>query len=287
MQNIEIWKILHTPFVLSEVHEKYHKCQWCAIDSGVAGCLLCGKIHECTRGECKEVTLTEDCYVCNITGVCLNRCISPEFNEYMDTTLPCQESLHMQSNDESTFHMAVKSNVLNYIRHVLVSENAYKNWISENSKKVTVKCSSQNQILQSLSEKKCLILALENKIKKMKNKSKSFESETREILARKCEKYIVFLLLQTHSVSKLSVRNSEIRNHAIGLLYLMRYGVYVFDVCILPQIQELQIYLPRESNLNKNFDFKAKFITDTENKFKFAFRMMKKNEIERFIQVGV
>lgn len=268
---------MHSPFVLSKNYVGYHTCQWCAIDSGVAGCVLCGCVHECSFGDCEEVTAVEDCYVCNITGVCLNRYVQPEVDEFMDTTMPCQESIHMNSNDESSFHAMVKTNVVQYIKHLLLSSNAYENWIFENAKKM-------NYATNCKYDDKCLVSLVESVVVNIQEKKKLFECEFRKKLIKQCEKHIVSLMLQTTNVANLNIRNSEIKNHAIGLLYLMRYGIYVYDVCILPQISQLQKYLPKESNLQKNFGFKAKYITDTENKFKFAFRMMKKKEIEKFIQ---
>lgn len=49
-----------------------------------------------------------------------------------------------------------------------------------------------------------------------------------------------------------------------GLLYLMRSGITIHEICVLPAISALHHMLPNESNLLKHHRFRSKFITDTE-----------------------
>lgn len=286
MQNIEIWKTLHCPFILCGAQKQYHTCKWMVFDSGVAGCVLCGNIHQCASSNCEHVTLTEDSFVCNITGVCINRFIPDEYNEYTDTTMPCQESIHMKTNDETSFNIAVKSNVKHFLKQLLLSENACKNWKAETFKhKKTTHV--EHLFTNALKKKKCMVRACEQIIMQDNQNQNTFNRCEREKLCKLSEKYIVYLLLQTINMPHLSIRISEIRNHTVGLLYLMRFGIYVYDLCILPALPDLIKYLPRESNLQKKFGIKAKYITDTENKFKFAFRLMQKKQLEQFIQTNI
>ena len=76
----------------------------------------------------------------------------------------------------------------------------------------------------------------------------------------------------------MKIKQAEIRNISIGLLYLMKTGIRVHNVCVLPCIEEFHHMLPPESTLIKNHNFKPKHITDVENKFKFFFRDVNMSE---------
>ena len=68
------------------------------------------------------------------------------------------------------------------------------------------------------------------------------------------------------------MKSGDLRNTIFGLVYLLKTGIYVGCVAIVPRVPELEQFLPHEGQLARYFDFRAKYITDVENKCKFAFR---------------
>ena len=77
------------------------------------------------------------------------------------------------------------------------------------------------------------------------------------------------------------VRGCDLRTLVYGLLYLMRTGIVVHSVTFLPVLKDLYSCLPTESNLTRFFQFKAKHITEIENRFKFVFRTCSRADMRK------
>jgi hypothetical protein len=60
----------------------------------------------------------------------------------------------------------------------------------------------------------------------------------------------------------------------VGLLYMLRRGVVVHNVTVLPTMSALRIVLPLEQHLVTVFNIKAKIITEAENVIKFNLRTL-------------
>ena len=69
----QTWQMLRMPFVLSSRCVGHHICKfkWECIDVDLAGCLVCGAVHDCEEGQCRDVVITDDSHVCTITGMCV------------------------------------------------------------------------------------------------------------------------------------------------------------------------------------------------------------------------
>jgi hypothetical protein len=70
----------------------------------------------------------------------------------------------------------------------------------------------------------------------------------------------------------MSIKPTEVQRITVGLLYLMRCGVAVNGVVVLPQYPEMRKLLPPENTLLKSYGIHPKFITETENRLKFSIR---------------
>jgi len=101
---------------------------------------------------------------------------------------------------------------------------------------------------------------------------KVFDTSLRESLRAKCSAVVKQVLCLSHVHHALVVKDAELRNFVFGLLYLMRCGVKVKNVLLLPCVPQLSAVLPPETNVNCFLNFRSKHITETENKFKFLFR---------------
>ena len=58
----------------------------------------------------------------------------------------------------------------------------------------------------------------------------------------------------------------------VGLLYMLRRGVVVHNVTVLPKMSALRVVLPLEQHLVTVFSIRAKIITEAENVIKFNLR---------------
>lgn len=68
------------------------------------------------------------------------------------------------------------------------------------------------------------------------------------------------------------VQPQRVQGITVGLLYLLRTGVYFKGICVLPKIVHLSAVLPSEGNLFEYFAVKPKCITDIENLIKKLLR---------------
>jgi hypothetical protein len=194
----------------------YHKCQWEKIDFHIAGCTLCGFVHQCNAETCTQTTQESDALYCNITGYCLK---SQNF-------MACEY-------DDNCIVYSRKRNV----------------YSGDNVQDLASRISTAMQEVLSISE----------------------HTNTVE-LCKVCTQHACNLLRPCKAHLKMKIKNTDIRQIAIGLLYLMRHGIRVHGVSVLPCISELRTVLPSENDLCRKLDFRAKYITDTENKFKYLFR---------------
>jgi hypothetical protein len=78
------------------------------------------------------------------------------------------------------------------------------------------------------------------------------------------------------------VQHSRLRGTVIGLMYLMRYGIIVKDVVVLPRLTALHSTLPLESHLQNVFATKGKVITETENTVKQVLKNLSINELQTY-----
>jgi hypothetical protein len=78
-----------------------------------------------------------------------------------------------------------------------------------------------------------------------------------------------------------NIKPVEVRMYIVGLMYLMRSGVNVHNVQVIPCIPLLTYLLPTENLLETMFQYKSKHITDIDNKFKFFFRQMPHETLQK------
>ena len=68
------------------------------------------------------------------------------------------------------------------------------------------------------------------------------------------------------------IKTSELQEMAVGLLFLMRTGIYCQGKTILPMIPALAQMLPAEGVLKSHFNIRSKYITESENRAKQCLR---------------
>lgn len=269
----ELWSLCRRPFVLPKNSFGSHICEWEIFDTSYAGCLLCGSIHICNYEDCKRndtVVETEDAIVCTITGLCLRNLL--EDNTFTDTCNH-QNNPHLNSNDKIR---CVYDDVKTHVNDLLDSKNARLSYELQKKKTdnallkhLTTSCKSTQSlhlidiISSAVTETHCLRPFVYN-----------YNSNVRQELIELCivEVYKAITMLQKHL--RITCKGQDLRNTIYGLVYLCRSGVYVRSRKIIQRIPDLELYLPSEANLDNIFHFRAKYITEVENKCKFSLRLL-------------
>ena len=80
------------------------------------------------------------------------------------------------------------------------------------------------------------------------------------------------------------ITEAKLKSTTVGLLYMIRQGIIVHELVVLPRLPNLDAVLPLESHLDVFFGVKAKCITETENVVKIILRNVTKQQL---IDAGV
>lgn len=75
------------------------------------------------------------------------------------------------------------------------------------------------------------------------------------------------------------ITEAKLRSAAIGLLYMLRQGIIVHELVVLPKLRRLEDILPLENHLDVLFGVRAKCITETENVVKIILRSVTKQQL--------
>jgi hypothetical protein len=257
------WRQLRSPFMLPRVTSKCHVCKWEKIDLDVLGCTLCGKVHACEYGTCTHLIETSDGLVCEFSGVVVyTKCFVE--TEFMDTL--CVTGVEMQD---------LQQNTASGVKQIIT----------------TLLCSHRNKTVKHASLTALLTKCINNYEKRLRNKENVMDMCTHMLTHFNTMPYMfayvdvehrkrvvhtvvenccrVFHVLVQHGMS---IRGNEIQRLAVGIVYLMRYGVFMNGVVVLQRIPELEQLLPPESTLYDSYGVHPKYITEMENRLKFCLR---------------
>jgi len=271
----KVWHKLRSPFVLSPASIGFHTCDWESFDMGLAGCLLCGSVHKCSLQQCRHLVQIEDATVCEITG-CIVHHRNLVANEFDDTA--------MLRNSSSTSHKGqecLAGEVERNVRLLLTSQqsmDAHKMELFKTTTKFNALMLSVNPHHETIFS---LVEQNMRRISSSRVLPNSFNMQQREELLQVVIQNICFLIMSTKCRMPHMLRGLDTKTLVFGLLYLMRTGISAHSVCLMPAFTSLVHLLPNESFLPKLFDFKAKNITEVENRFKFILRQCSSDDIQR------
>lgn len=100
----------------------------------------------------------------------------------------------------------------------------------------------------------------------------SLTAQCGEILTHFCHRFIDSM--------NIVMPQQKLHGFVVGLLYLMRTGVWMFDsVEVLPSIPLLRSVLPLESQLQPLLKLSTKIVTECENTIKSTFRMLGRKDL--------
>jgi hypothetical protein len=253
----KVWHSMRRPFTLPESATKYHACEWEVIDMGLLGCRVCGSIHACDSLTCKDVIETNEGRVCALSGVVVyDRAYSDL--EYLDT-LVLSDSMPVSNDFDAEMTCTV--------RNILSSK------LSQNVRRKLL-CTTLLHLSHEMQNSSNLMSCCVRFLKSTRKTPYFFDfvsSQRRAELVLDAIKHcgrVMHLMVS----NGMSIKPPEVQRITVGLLYLMRCGVAVNGVMVLPQYTEMRQLLPPENTLLKSYGIHPKFITETENRLKFSIR---------------
>ena len=252
-----------------------HKCKWEKIDADVAGCVICGKIHACSDGECDEIQNVSDGCICLVTNVYI-KSQNLVCDDYSDNI--------MRYDNKITFvekpFLRIDHPMDEFVYDLLLSDLTNTSIMAELKR---IKSRTQLKVISLLTKNRNqnFITIFEEATKSLKFTripSHKFDVKIRYktfLFCRNVVKNIVTVLIREFPKV---FRLHDLRNTVFGVMYLMRSGVVMCNKTYIPKIDFLRAMLPCESSLNA-FKFKSTNITDQENKIKFSLRNLNPKQI--------
>lgn len=267
----KMWRDLRQPFTLCGCMKSVHECEWEVFDVGLAGCTVCGRVHRCSANRCAEAGVIEtgDAIVCSVTGLCVREKIFVD-NEWVDTV----SSYGCASVAVEAGQLVSKHHIKEHVHVLLTSAASTRAHVLEQCRWRNKMSSQGMSMINALKQTSCvnLLHVIQSLLERNSLPCSVDERENCAEVAKECTELIFSIINTCVHELQMHLRPSEIRIVVFGLLYLMRSGVSLHGVCVIPAMPELNSLLPPENSLQSIFGFRAKHITDVENKFKFLFR---------------
>lgn len=281
---------------------------WHLLDANLAACTLCGMPHCCIDGgQCSTVTNEDGHGVCPITG-CTVRCISFSACEYIDTSsTPLKKAIqkrralpyrkkrpqaisHVPRAPGLTQHRApedvsrIEDLIVSFCMDILVGSRWHECMQQEAGKIIHKQKHCLFRVLKRY--KKGQPGALPNvcdAASEMVHLTQGVrlstlwlleddQAEERRLVVQWCSSAICKHIQVLNCLLPGVVCDPRLNNFCIGLLYLMRNGVVMHGIVVLPQCRLLVKYLPLENYLAPVFKVRNKCITETENIVKNVLR---------------
>lgn len=284
------------PFVIpSQFHKKHSYEVFC---DDAAGCLLCGYIHTCSN--CDSSVETDEGHVCTITGLVVYPYVFST-KEFVETCTISKKNRRQVFTDVQKQHVDICNQIELYLQPLFISNTARRVFEAEQKKSIELFVGAllQHMTLRAKGKQRgavtqCNIMRVmtfclkeDNAFKYKTNSSNIIgfmtqhwkEEERKRILDSICSILQKFLL-PLYASDILRMRPSETTDLLIGLTYLLRNGVHLHNIKILPRMEELNEILPSTIFLEKNFNIRAKSLTEVENRVKFTLRGMSAKQIQ-------
>ena len=266
----DTWRYLHWPFELCVGARGQHECVWQVFDADRAGCLRCSFIHRCSTDTCNLVQ-TEEAMVCDVTGLCLvtKNFVQQQYSECVG---------YQGSSTTSEISRIELAEVRKVVHHILSSRQNTQCRVRLIQKFNTMLYHSMHHYsIHHMSETTNAIDLIEAGLGSVCHRFDLpliIPPAQTTLVVDTCTQEISTLMSICYYKLRLHIRPSDIRDIVVGLLFLMRTGINVHGVCVLPHIPQLVNLLPIENMLPKIFHLESKIITDVENRFKMHIRQL-------------
>lgn len=260
-----VWRRVRRPFR----YPQCQRCTWEVYDAHLAGCLRCGRCHECKSNavdnRCRLVTCEDASRVCDITGFVLPE-VRHAATEYTDTAV-YSEPAHAPRCAEGEVHSILSTflcgqharscrRVENAKLYARLSQHLYK---ALKGFKVEHPNKTPNV---------CQMLALAFG----RERHWHFIEEPSEALVGQCAQHIETCLKDLQAKGVKVTSGTRMQELVCGLLFMLQNGLIYRTRVLLPAIPEIQRCLPPENKIRAFFGVSSKIICMTENEVKMIFR---------------
>jgi len=279
----DTWRYLHWPFELCTAARGYHKCEWQVFNADRAGCLKCSSIHRCSPETCQMVQ-TEEAMVCEVTGLCV---VTKNFVQQQYS-----ECIAYQGEATTSESARIEiSHVRHIVQYILSSEKAsqcrlrltqrlnnllFHSIQLHSTAPISATTSNTPSVQSNVIE---VIEAAIDSVRHRIDMPMSLSPADMSRVVHACTQEICSLISICYYKLHLHIRPSDMRDVVVGLLFLMRTGIYIHGVCVLPRLPRLLNLLPVENMLPKVFDLQCKVVTDIENRFKMHIRQQSRSKL--------
>jgi hypothetical protein len=262
----EVWRRVRRPFR----YPCCQKCTWEVYDANQAGCLKCGKHHQCLTNAvdntCPLIECDDRTRVCNITGFILPE-VRHSKDEYFEGTVP--------PHTKSQHTRDLNAEVICIVSALLTSRRARICRERENHKqtmRLTHHMHRQMKAFKITHPGKipnvCWILAQAMSQEKY---WRFIEAASDELVIH-CSKHITLCLIKIRSKGLKITSGTRLQDMVCGMLYMLKHGLSFQSNILLSAIPEVDRCLPHENKIETYFGISSKAICMTENEVKLVFR---------------
>lgn len=298
---VRIWRMVRGPFLIPR-GLCGHKCkEWDVFDMEFAGCLECGEIHQCRDESTCNLTDEGDGRVCMITGCCVKQKVFP-MNEFMDNMMMDEDSAgneYGSGGNRDLYNQIMNHKSLEDLMYQVEDVNKCLVWIMASDTSKQSYTNEKNRMMQKHKQvlwkllkdfkiknpgqvpRLCtLVTKMLHQTSKIRICCPTWDESLRKEVAQTASEYIVRFLNMLAQKFKAQLSMFKDNILFIGIVYLMRMGITMQNVILLPKIHVLQYLLPIEAHLKCYFKIKCKFITEIENLIKMCIRNLTNKEID-------
>ena len=277
-----LWRRVRGPF---RVPQGCHRCQldnWEVFDVDKAGCVECGRFHHCKDGGDCMGAQESDHQACEITGCWIR---SRNFQQgYTDTAMPASTEMQMPKQWIDGDH------VLRWLHTLLFSDGA-RRCIEREIQRVGDKAAAAFARVAKtwkLEQRDPDILGMFAQTRfvmgSLRMPCKITNQKMFDDLTQTCVIAILGFTGNFRKVLAPHVPPAKMDHFVIGLIYLLRSGIVMFDtVQVIPRIPILRRLLPMETCLKAHFKIPCKIITEVENITKIALKTLDRRKLRSLL----
>lgn len=284
-----IWHRVRAPFRIPKACHDCRAVDWEVFDIDKAGCVHCGQFHQCIDGgDCIGI-MEGDHQACEITGCWIrNRNFQQGYTE--GSIQPSTGCAYTQSN--TAIKPWVESTLVMRWIHTLIRSDTARRCISREIKRVedkaTVAFAKVAKGFKLEGKKPCMIEMLSNTrfvLGNLRIPCKIQNQDTFDELARECTEIIMRFTSSFRQALTPHVPSAKLDHFVIGLIYLLRTGIVMFDTMqVVPRIPILRRLLPMETSLKMHFKIPCKIITEVENITKITLKALDRRKIKTLME---
>jgi hypothetical protein len=275
------WVCMRRPFLLPPGLAG-HVCDnhWEKFDVDKAACKVCSCIHVCSVCTCPS-THELDGVICNITGLFLSQRLVDQYDFPANPeTKFASKQISNLFVQESPVDMTDVDSITRLVANILTSKKTQLSISMETDKlmnKMRSICLRKMRVyrLSKRTPNLCELDAyLHTVLQGHRVPPQSVVSSMEERVG--CIKFAAMAICRLITFMRTYCKNvpSCVKQGGIvvGMLYMMRSGVTIDNITVLPRIPRLKHILPLEQHLPTFFNIRAKVVTEAENVIKYNMR---------------